>query len=76
MLAFCSSDKQIESRTIRMENIPAEFWTFLGGLISGAIGGSLITLSVKKNQTVKGSGTNTDQSGATAGGDIVGRDKK
>jgi hypothetical protein len=55
----------------------AEVGSFIGRLITGAVGGSLITLNVSRQNRVKGSsGTITDQSRARAGGDVVGRDKK
>lgn len=48
----------------------------LGEIISficGALGGSLITWQImKKSITASGRSTAVDQSGATAGGDIVG----
>ncbi len=49
--------------------------TFLGGVLTGALGGSLITLRFMRKNSVKGGGSISDQSGARAGGDIVGRDK-
>jgi len=53
-----------------------DFWNFLGGLLAGAIGGSLLTLRFTKNVRADRQGTAIDQSGAQAGGDIVGRDKR
>lgn len=50
-------------------------WNFLSGLAAGAIGGSLLTLHFTKSVRADRHGTATDQSGARAGGDIVGRDK-
>jgi hypothetical protein len=52
----------------------AEIGSFVGGLIAGAIGGSLITLKVTTQKRVAG-GSMVDQSRARAGGDVVGRDK-
>ena len=52
-----------------------EIWSFLGGLISGGVGGSLLTFRLTRTNKVSGSGSVADQSGAKAGGDIVGRDK-
>lgn len=49
----------------------SEIVTFVAGLA----GGSLITLRVTRNQRVAGQATISDQRRATAGGDIVGRDK-
>lgn len=54
-----------------------DLWSFLGGLVSGGLGGAFLTLSItKKNQSSAGHGNAVDQSNATAGGDIVGRDKQ
>lgn len=47
----------------------------IGSFIAGALGGSLVTLKFTRQNRVQGSGTLADQSRATAGGDIVGRDK-
>jgi len=59
-----------------MEMLAFDFWNFVGGLIAGGIGGALLTLKSTKNQRTNGSGTTADQSRSTAGGDIVGRDKR
>ena len=53
-----------------------DLWNFLGGLLTGAIGGALLTFHFTKNIRADRNGTATDQSGARAGGDIVGRDKR
>lgn len=53
-----------------------DLWNFLGGLITGGLGGALLTLTFIKNLRSEGRGTSVDQSKASAGGDIVGRDKK
>lgn len=53
-----------------------DLWNFLGGLLTGAVGGALITLQLTKNVRADRHGTATDQSGARAKGDIVGRDKR
>lgn len=53
-----------------------DLWNFVGGLITGALGGALLTLHITKNVRSGSHGTATDQSGARAGGDIVGRDKR
>jgi|TARA_R100000501_G_scaffold14813_2_gene26867 hypothetical protein len=53
-----------------------DLWNFLSGLVAGAIGGSLLTFQLTKNVRADRHGTATDQSGALAGGDIVGRDKR
>lgn len=52
------------------------FWSFIGGLISGGLAGSLITLKLSKTLSVKGDGNAVDQSRAQSSGDIVGRDKR
>ena len=52
-------------------------WSFLSGLVSGGLGGALLTLKYKNSsKKASGSGSIADQSNAKAGGDIVGRDKK
>ncbi len=48
---------------------------FLVGLITGGAAGTLITFQVTKTLRSGTSGNSTDQSGSTAGGDMVGRDK-
>lgn len=53
-----------------------DLWNFLGGLISGLVGGSLLTLQLTKTVRANNSGNAVDQSNARAGGDIVGRDKR
>ncbi len=59
-----------------MELILEHLFTFLTGIVTGGAGGALITLTlIKKTYKLKGEGTITDQSGAKAEGDIVGRDK-
>lgn len=52
-----------------------DLWNFLGGLLTGTLGGALLTLKLTKNIHADRHGTATDQSRARAGGDIVGRDK-
>jgi len=56
-------------------DIPFDIVSFLIGGLGGATVGSLITLQVKKNMSSSGAGNTVDQSGATAVGDMVGRDK-
>ena len=59
-----------------MELILEHILTFLTGIVTGGIGGALITVRVlKKTYKIKGDGSVADQSNAQAGGDIVGRDK-
>jgi hypothetical protein len=53
----------------------SEILTFIGGLFTGGVGGSLLTLHIKREKRVSGRGSMADQGGASAGGDIVGRDK-
>jgi hypothetical protein len=52
-----------------------DLWNFLGGLVAGAIGGSLLTFHFTKSVRADSHGNATDQSSARASGDIVGRDK-
>ncbi|MCL4677208.1 MAG: hypothetical protein KJ017_01285 [Alphaproteobacteria bacterium] len=59
-----------------MEYMTFDLWNFIGGLVAGGIGGALLTLKFTKNQRANGSGTTVDQAKSTAGGDIVGRDKR
>jgi len=56
-------------------NHASEIGSFIGGLLAGGAGGSLITVKIFRRNAVSG-GTITDQSRARAGGDIVGRDKR
>ena len=51
-----------------------EIGAFVGGLIAGAAGGSLLTFRLTRKNQASGAGSVTDQSSARAGGDIVGRD--
>ena len=55
--------------------ITSELAYFAGGVLTG-VGGSWLTLRITRTNRVNGSGTATDQSGARAKGDIVGRDKR
>jgi hypothetical protein len=43
--------------------------------LAGALGGSLLTLSITKQNRIRGSGSIVDQSSSKAGGDIVGGNK-
>jgi len=56
-------------------DIWAEILWFIGGAISGAIGGSLVTVRLQKRTSAKYGATAVDQSGAQAGGDVVGGNK-
>lgn len=58
-----------------LANHASEIWSFLGGLVGGGIGGSLLTLRLTRKTRVSGNGTSVDQQRSSAGGDIVGRDK-
>jgi hypothetical protein len=49
----------------------SEILSFVAGLASG----SLLTLKITRNTHIAREGANITQSGASAGGDIVGRDK-
>lgn len=53
-----------------------DLWSFLGGLLPGLVGGSLLTLHFTKTMKADRHGNTVDQSGARARGDIVGRDKR
>lgn len=53
-----------------------DLWNFLGGLVSGLVGGALLTLHFTKSVRADGQANAVDQSRARAGGDIVGRDKR
>jgi hypothetical protein len=48
---------------------------FVGGLLTGALGGSFLTLRITRQNRLGNDSTVTDQRRARAGGDIVGRDK-
>lgn len=53
-----------------------DLWNFLGGLLAGGAGASLLTLRLSNSIRADRNSVATDQSGARAGGDIVGRDKR
>lgn len=53
-----------------------DFANFLVGLISGGLGGSLLTFHLSKKITASKDGNAVDQSRVSAGGDVVGRDKR
>ena len=53
-----------------------DVWNFFGGLLTGAIGGALLTFSLTKNLRAGANSSIADQSRASAGGDITGRDKR
>lgn len=75
----CELAKQLANSTgsrAWVERMEFDLWNFLGGLLTGALGGALVTLQLTKNVRADRNGTATDQSGARAGGDIVGRDKR
>ncbi len=48
---------------------------FLIGLVTGGVGGALLTFTLTKNVRSSSRGNSVDQSRANAGGDITGRDK-
>ncbi|QDM24663.1 hypothetical protein FNL55_25065 [Tardiphaga sp. vice352] len=58
-----------------MVNHLSQIGSFVGGICAGAVGGSLVTLKVSRKNQADGSSSITDQTGAHAGGDLVGRDK-
>jgi hypothetical protein len=50
---------------------------FLGALAGGAIGGGIaVRISLNRSMIASGNSHIADQSGANAGGDVVGRDKR
>jgi hypothetical protein len=53
----------------------SEIWSFVGGLVAGLAGGSLLTIRFIRKTEVSTGGSNVDRSHASAGGDLVGRDK-
>lgn len=53
----------------------SEIWSFLGGLIGGGVGGSLLTLRFGRQNRASSGGSIVDQSHSSARGDIVGHDK-
>lgn len=55
-----------------MDNILSHIISFIAGLV----GGSLITLQITKKVTASNGSKVIDQSGANAGGDIVGGNKQ
>lgn len=58
-----------------MEAYASEIWSAFGGLIAGAIGGSLITLRITRNTTASGNGRVVNQSGSRVTGDQIGGNK-
>jgi hypothetical protein len=53
----------------------SEIWSFILGALGGGAAGSLITFKYTRTTKSSGSGNASDQSGVSAGGDVVGRDK-
>lgn len=53
----------------------AKYASEILSFVAGLAGGSLLTLKITRKTHVAREGTNVSQSGASAGGDIVGRDK-
>ena len=58
-----------------MEAYASEIWSAIGGLIAGAIGGSLITFRITRNTTAAGNGRVVDQSNSRVSGDQIGGNK-
>lgn len=58
-----------------MSAYASEIWSAIGGLIAGAIGGSLVTLRFTRNTTASGNSRLVNQSGSTVSGDQVGGNK-
>ncbi|NEJ74528.1 hypothetical protein GR197_29050 [Rhizobium phaseoli] len=56
-------------------NFTFDFSNFVAGLIAGGAASALITFQLTKNLRSGANGNSVDQSGSSAGGDIVGRDK-
>ncbi|MPR64305.1 hypothetical protein D7027_21200 [Ochrobactrum intermedium] len=56
-------------------NFTFDVSNFILGLLTGGVGGTLITYQVTKTLRAGTDGTAVDQSRAKAGGDVVGRDK-
>jgi hypothetical protein len=54
----------------------SEILSFVTGLVSGGIGGSLVTLRFSRQNRATGGGSIVDQTNASAGGDVVGGDKR
>jgi hypothetical protein len=54
----------------------SEIWSFVAGLVGGGVGGSLLTLRFNRQNRAVGGGSIVDQTNASAGGDIIGRDKR
>lgn len=53
----------------------SEIWSAIGGFLAGALGGSLLTLRITRNNSASGSGRVVNQSGSRVKGDQVGGDK-
>ena len=53
----------------------AKYGSEILSFIAGLAGGSLLTLKFTRKTQADREGTNVNQSGASAGGDLVGRDK-
>lgn len=53
----------------------SEIWSAIGGVIAGALGGSLLTLRLTRTNRVTGRGHVVDQSHSQVGGDQVGGNK-
>jgi len=62
-------------RETRLRGNAVDYWGEVISFVVGLAGGSFITWQFKK-VTASGSARVTDQSGAKAGGDIVGGDQK
>jgi len=56
-------------------NFTFDVSNFILGLLTGGVGGAMITYQVTKTLRAGTDGTAVDQSRAQAGGDVVGRDK-
>jgi len=58
-----------------MQAYASEIWSAVGGLVAGALGGSLFTLRITRNNSVSGSGRFVNQSGSRVKGDQVAGNK-
>jgi hypothetical protein len=58
-----------------LSHYASQLGSFVGGLIAGALGGSLLTLRVTSKRVGGIGGTMVDQSASSANGDIVGGNK-
>jgi hypothetical protein len=53
----------------------AKYGSEILSFVAGVAGGSLLTLKFTRKTVVDREGSNVNQAGASAGGDLIGRDK-